>query len=128
MLRTSRHNPNYPRGKRTLFHATKFALTGFKQAFNSEAAIRLEVYIIIAAIPIALLISKDFAEFILLILPCFLLIIVELLNTAIEATVNRISLERHPLSKIAKDASAAAVFVTAVLTAVIWIAKIIWFI
>lgn len=116
----------YPNGKRTLFYATSFALNGLKSAFKSEAAIRLEVICTVLALPIAYALSQSWVEFVVLMMPWLILICVELINTAIESTIDRISLEHHPVSKIVKDIASAAVFMAVVLLIFVWLTKVIW--
>ena len=121
-------NPNYPNGKRTYLNALLFAIDGLKYAYRNEAAIRLEILLLIVSVPIACFISATWVEFIILIMSMFLLLIIELVNTAIEATIDRISLEHHDLSKIAKDVASCAVFISSLLVVLVWLSKIIIFI
>lgn len=100
--------------------ATRFSLQGLRAAFGHELAFRQIVFLSAAGMPLAAVIADTWAEAVLLVLPFFLSLIVELLNTAIENTVNRISLERHPLAKIAKDTASAAQFVAQLFIAVTW--------
>lgn len=123
-----RYNSNYPKGRRTFFHATLFALNGIRHGARTEDAIKVELIVLLCAIPIAKYIAKDWLEFVILILPCFILLIVEFINTAIEKTVDRISLEKHHLSKIAKDSASAAVFISVCLLILIWVSKLLTFI
>lgn len=104
--------------------AAGYSMEGIKAAL-SEAAFRLEVMVAIIAIPLAFFVAGSAVETALLIGSVLLVLIVELLNTAVEATVNRISLEIHPLSKRAKDIGSAAVFITVINALVIWFA-ILW--
>lgn len=100
--------------------ATRFSLQGLRAAFRNELAFRQVVYLSAAGIPLAAVIADCWPEAVLLVLPFFLSLIVELLNTAVENTVNRISLERHPLAKIAKDTASAAQFMAQVFIFVTW--------
>jgi diacylglycerol kinase (ATP) len=79
----------------------------------------------VVVIPLGLWLGRNGIERVLLIAPMFLVLIVELLNSAIEATVDRIGLERHTLSGLAKDIGSAAVLTSLVLLAVIWL-LILW--
>ncbi len=111
-------------GKRTLFKASKFALEGIIYGYKNEQAIRHEIIFILVAIPVSIYLSETWIEMMALIFPCFLLLVVELLNSAIEAAIDRTSQEYHYLSKIAKDLGAAAVFICVIFVAVVWLSKI----
>lgn len=100
--------------------ATRYSLQGLRAAFRHELAFRQIVFLSAAGIPLAAVMADTWAEAVLLILPFFLSLIVELLNTAVENTVNRISLERHPLAKIAKDTASAAQFMAQVFIFLTW--------
>lgn len=101
-----------------------YSMAGLKFALN-EAAFRLELLISVIAIPLAFFISNHAIERAILIGSVLLLLIVELLNTAVETAINRISTEIHPLSKIAKDIGSAAVFIAALNAAAMWL-LILW--
>lgn len=103
-----------------LYHATIYSLHGLRAAFKDEPAFRLECWLFTALAPLALFITPDALERALLIAVLLLVMLTEILNTAIEATINRISEERHPLSKKAKDCGSAAVFVAIALAMVVW--------
>lgn len=100
--------------------ATRFSLAGFCAAFRQELAFRQIVFLSAAGIPLAVALADSWTEGVLLVLPFFLSLTVELLNTAVEKTVDRISPELHPLSKIAKDTGSAAQFVAQLFIAVVW--------
>lgn len=95
-------------------------LAGFLAAFRGEAAFRQLVLLNVVLIPVAFLLDVSRGERALMIAVCLLALIVELLNSAIEATVDRVSLERHPLSKNAKDMGSAAQFVALTVITVTW--------
>lgn len=101
-----------------------YSIEGIRAAL-SECAFRLEILISIIAIPFAFIIAHNPAELALLISSLFLVMIVELLNTAIETAINRISLEIHPLSKKAKDVASAAVLLSIINATIIWLI-ILW--
>ena len=101
-----------------------YSFAGMRAALN-EFAFRLEILVSIIAIPLAFHIAHNPAELALLIGSLFLVMIVELLNTAIETTINRISLEIHPLSKKAKDVASAAVLLSIINAAIIWLV-VLW--
>ena len=109
-----------PTGLTRLFRAFGNSLKGFAGAFREEAAFRQELGLAIVVIPLGLWLGRSGIERALLVAPMFLVLIVELFNSAIEATVDRIGLERHQLSGLAKDIGSAAVFLSLVLLVVIW--------
>ncbi|OCH13142.1 MULTISPECIES: diacylglycerol kinase [unclassified Aliivibrio] len=98
-------------GIKRVIKATGFSIQGLKAAFKHEAAVRQEFAMLVIATPIALLLDVSTIEQILLIGVFVLIFIVELLNSAIEAVVDRIGSEHHELSGRAKDIGSAAVFV-----------------
>ena len=104
-----------------LLQATRHALAGFRDAFRSQVAIRQEVLIVLVMSPVALWLGENGVERALLIGALFLILLTELLNAAIEATVDRIGAERHELSRKAKDMAAAAVLVSLALAGIVWL-------
>ena len=108
-----------PSGSR-LLAAWRCSIAGFRQAFAHEAAFREEVVALAVLTPLALWLPVPRTERLLLVASMLLVLAVELLNSAIEATVDRISLERHPLSGQAKDLGSAAVAVALLISALCW--------
>ena len=108
------------KGIKRLIRAAKNTKDGLTATFKNEEAFRIEVILAIILMPIALLISSTHVETILLIGVIFIVLIVELLNSAIEATIDRIGIEYHELSKLAKDVASAAVFLSLMLAAFVW--------
>jgi diacylglycerol kinase (ATP) len=108
------------RGIRRIFNALTYSIEGFKTAWMSEHSFRQEVLLVVVATAIALLLPVSAFEKLLLIGVFILVLIVELLNSAIEAVVDRVSLERNPLSKNAKDFGSAAVLLSLTLAAATW--------
>ena len=96
-------------GLRRVWNALHFSLAGLRAAYLAEDAFRQEVLLAALLIPLAFLLSPGGLGLALMIGSVLLVLIVELLNSAIEATVDRISLDRHPLAKRAKDIGSAAV-------------------
>ncbi len=96
------------------------AFQGLLSAYSHEQAFRQEVWLALVAIPVALILSVGFLAQAVMIASVLLVMIVELVNSAIEAAVDRISLERHPLAKQAKDIGSAAVLLTILNMTVIW--------
>jgi diacylglycerol kinase (ATP) len=108
------------RGWRRIAKALLYSLDGLRSAWKNEHAFRQELLIVMPAIFVALLLPLATLEKAVLIASVLCILIVELLNSAIEAVVDRISLERHPLSKNAKDFGSAAVTLTIVMAVLIW--------
>lgn len=107
-------------GIKRVLNATGYSFSGFKAAFQNEAAFRQIVYINLILIPISFYLNVSRIEQALMITVCLLAMIVELFNSAIEAVVDRISLEHHQLSKIAKDMGSAAQFVALSIILISW--------
>src|SRR4249920_648603 len=114
-----------PTGVTRLFRAFDATRKGLAGAYREEAAFRQELALAVLVIPLGLWLGRNGIERALLIAPMFLVLVVELLNSAIEATVDRIGLERHTLSGLAKDIGSAAVLSSLVLLAVMWI-LVLW--
>lgn len=107
-------------GLRRLFNAFGYSIEGLKAAYKNEDAFRQEVKLAIVLIPLAIYLGEGGMERAFMIASVLLVIIVELLNSSIEATVDRISLENHLLAKRAKDIGSAAVLLSLVNLAVVW--------
>ena len=116
---------NQTKGLRRVINAAGYSIKGLKAAWINEAAFRQESVAAIVAIAIAFYLDISGIERILLIASVVLVAIVELLNSAIEAVVDRIGTEHHELSGRAKDIGSAAVFVSIGLALFIW-ATILW--
>lgn len=110
----------HPRGLKHIWRATLTALAGLRAAWQFEDAFRQEALIAAIAIPVALLSPASAIGKALLIASILLVLIVELLNSALEAAVDHTSLEQHPLAKRAKDIASAAVFLSIVNALVVW--------
>lgn len=100
--------------------ATGYSWLGLKAAWKHEAAFRQELMLALIGIPVAIYLAKTTAELLWLVLPLFILVMAELVNSAIEAVVDRISDEHHELSGRAKDIGSAIVFVSLVFLATVW--------
>lgn len=107
-------------GLTRLLNAVGYSIKGFQSAFRHEDAFRQEVLLAAVLIPVALWLPNTNTGRALMIASVLLVLIVELLNSAIEAAVDRISLENHRLAKRAKDIGSAAVFLSLVNVAVVW--------
>jgi diacylglycerol kinase (ATP) len=122
MVETTRPMQERPKlaGMRRLVLAFVNSWQGFKGAFRSEAAFRQEVALAIVLLPLGVWLGKTPIEKALLVSSVLLVLIVELLNTGIETVVDRIGLERHELSGLAKDVGSTAVLLSFGVLAVIW--------
>jgi diacylglycerol kinase (ATP) len=114
-----------PSGITRMVRAFSASSKGLAGAFREEAAFRQELALAVVVIPLGLWLGRDGIERALLIAPMFLVLVVELINSAIEATVDRIGLERHTLSGLAKDIGSAAVLMSLLLLAVVWL-LVLW--
>jgi diacylglycerol kinase (ATP) len=108
------------KGIERIIDATKYSLQGFRAAYLHEAAFRQELACVVTGIPLAVFLSNDSIQFLLLVLPLLLLVLVELANSAIEAIVDRVGSERHELSGRAKDMGSAMVFMAILMVIVSW--------
>ncbi|MBM4217704.1 MAG: diacylglycerol kinase [Gammaproteobacteria bacterium] len=109
-----------PTGLVRLINAFGNTWKGYVGAFREEAAFRQELALCAVLFPLGLWLGENGVERALLVGPIFIIMIVELLNSGIEATVDRIGLERHQLSGLAKDLGSAAVFTSFAMLAVVW--------
>jgi diacylglycerol kinase (ATP) len=107
-------------GIRRIVNATFFSFAGIKTAWRNEAAFRQECALAAVLIPLGCWLGQTAVERSLLIGSCLIVLIVELLNTAVEAVVDRIGSDHHELSGHAKDLGSAAVFVSLALTLLVW--------
>lgn len=110
-----------PSGFRRLAPAVRYSLRGFRAAWQHEAAFRQECVVAAVLAPCAFALAENLAQTALLLTVTALVLVVELLNSAIEAAIDRIGAERHPLAGRAKDLGSAAVFATIALAAVVWV-------
>jgi diacylglycerol kinase (ATP) len=104
-----------------LVNATRYSLMGLRAAFRHEEAFRLEVLVLLFVVPAGLWMGKTCVQRALLIGSWCVVLVVELLNSAIEALVDRAGLERNELAGRAKDMGSAAVFCAIVLAAAVWL-------
>lgn len=107
-------------GLKRIFSAFFYSMDGLRTAWRHEHAFRQELMIVVPGVIVALLIPVTALERVVLIGVLLLLLIVELLNSAIEAVVDRVSLERNPLSKNAKDLGSAAVMLSMLMVVAAW--------
>ncbi|PKH05037.1 diacylglycerol kinase [Moritella sp. Urea-trap-13] len=103
-----------------LIHALRYSWLGVKAAWRCESAFRQEIVLLLLLTPVALLLPLPGIEKLLLIISLLAVIVVELLNSSIEAVVDRIGTEIHPLSGQAKDMGSAAVLFTCLIALLTW--------
>jgi diacylglycerol kinase (ATP) len=108
-------------GIRRLLNATRHSLEGLAAAVQHEAAFRQELLLAAVLVPLGLWLGDDGIERALLVGTVLMLLVVELLNSAIEAVVDRVSLENHALAKRAKDYGSAAVMIALATTGIAWL-------
>jgi len=116
---------NEATGFARLISAARFSRQGFIAAYRSEAAFRQEIWLACVLLPLSFLLADTPLEWIVLVTPVLLLLVVELLNTGIEAVVDRCGEEHHTLSGFAKDVGSCAVLITILLLILSWLAVLI---
>lgn len=110
---------------RRIRNATRYSLSGLQAAYKGERAFRIEVWLALLMLPFAVWLAESATQFALLLGSALLVCVVELLNSAIEAVVDRVGPEFHQLSGRAKDMGSAAVFLALIVCALIWGAVVI---
>ena len=114
-------NPHKGRtGLDRVIHAAGYSWAGLKAAYTGESAFRQETWLVVVATPLAFWLGQGWVQVALLLGSLLLVLIVELLNSAIEAVVDRVSFELHHLSKRSKDIASAAVLLSLLLAGGIW--------
>src|ERR1700687_1452153 len=112
-----RHKPT---GITRLLRAFGYSFQGFRHTWREDAAFRQEVLLSLVVIPAGLYLGNSGVERALLVSPMLLILVVEILNSAVEAVVDRSGTERHPLAGMAKDMGAAAVTLSFALLGTVW--------
>ncbi|QEL10170.1 diacylglycerol kinase [Kushneria phosphatilytica] len=107
-------------GFRRLLYSTRYSLKGLGAAWRNEAAFRQELILTLVLLPTTFWLGRSLLEWLLLLGSALLVMIVELLNSAIEAIVDRIGVEHHVLSGRAKDLGSAAVFLSVLFAFLVW--------
>ena len=107
-------------GLRRILRASVYSVQGLRHAWRFEAAFRQEFVVTLILVPVALWLGESPLERLLLIGSCVLVLVVELLNSAIEAAIDRVGHEHHELSGRAKDLGSAAVLLSLLLTTAAW--------
>ena len=108
------------KGFKRLFNATQYSMKGIKAAWRNEEAFRQESLLMVIMVPAAFCLGENATQIAILLMTCFIVVITELINSAIEAIVDRIGPEMHELSGRAKDMGSAAVLVSLISTVVVW--------
>ena len=113
-------NENKPTGLTRIKLATLNSFRAFKWLYINESAFKQELLLLLIAIPITFCFDISVKEQVILVLAILFIMFTEVINTAIEAVVDRVGLDIHPLSGLAKDLGSAAVFISLVFAAIIW--------
>ena len=113
------------RGAVHLMRAFGYSMAGLRAAFVHESAFRQELFLCAVAMPLGLWLGEDAVERVLLVGSLLVVLALELMNTALENAIDRISPERHELAKRSKDAGSASVFVSLVLAGFVWLQIVI---
>jgi diacylglycerol kinase (ATP) len=112
---------NKPTGITRLIRSFGYSFQGFRCAWREEAAFRQEIALALVVIPAGMYLGKSGVERALLVSPMLLILVVEFLNSAVEAVVDRSGTERHPLAGMAKDMGSAAVLLSFALLGTVWL-------
>jgi len=112
---------NKPTGFTRLLRAFGYSFQGFRHTWREEAAFRQEVGLSLVLIPAGLYLGRSGIERAMLVSPMLMILVVEILNSAVEAVVDRSGIERHPLAGMAKDMGSAAVMLSFALLGTVWL-------
>ena len=107
-------------GLTRIINAAGYSWLGFKSAYIHEAAFRQELWLVIALTPVAIIWGPNYADTAILIASLVFILLVEIINSALEAVVDRFGDEIHPLSGRAKDMGSAAVFLAFIIAGLVW--------
>lgn len=107
-------------GVKRIINATRYSLAGLRAAWDNEAAFRQEMMLAVVLIPSAMWLGSTATQRALLVASCLLVLVTELMNSAVEAVVDRVGTDPNHLSGRAKDLGSAAVFVSLMITLVVW--------
>ena len=116
---------NKPKGLKRVYLATLNSTRAFKWLLKNEAAFRQELLLLIMSFPVTFLFNITLKEQLVLFVAVLFIMFTEIINTAIEAVVDRVGLEIHPLSGLAKDLGSAAVLVSIVIATFVWLSVLI---
>ena len=112
---------NKPTGMTRLLRAFGYSFQGFRHAWREEAAFRQELLLSLLVVPAGLYLGRSGVERAMLVSPMMLILVVEILNSAVEAVVDRSGTERHPLAGMAKDMGSAAVMLSFAMLGTVWL-------
>jgi len=115
---SDRHKPT---GITRLLRAFGYSFQGFRHTWREEAAFRQEVALALLVVPAGLYFGRSGMERAMLVSPMLLILVVEILNSAVEAVVDRSGTDRHPLAGMAKDMGSAAVMLSFILLGTVWL-------
>jgi diacylglycerol kinase (ATP) len=113
-------NRDKPTGLTRVVRAFGYSLQGFRHAWREEAAFRQELILAVVVVPAGLYLGRSGVERALLVWPMLQILLVEILNSAVEAVVDRSGMERHPLAGMAKDMGSAAVLLSFGMLGTVW--------
>jgi diacylglycerol kinase (ATP) len=108
------------RGLQRIVNTTRYSLRGLRSAWRHEAAFRHECIVTLLLLPVAVVLGETLTQTAMLIAVCLLVLITELLNSALETALDRVGEDHHPLTERAKDMGSAAVAVSMVLAGLVW--------
>lgn len=114
-------NENKPKGLRRIYLASLNSFRAFKWLAKNESAFKQELLLLLVSIPLTFVFQINLTEQLILIIAVLFIIFTEIINTAIEAVVDRVGLEIHPLSGLAKDLGSAAVFISITIAVLAWL-------
>lgn len=117
----TRNDKKGKRGLKRIINAFFYSLDGFRAAWRDEAAFRQIVGLCVVFVPLGVYVARDWQEGVLLLLPCFLVLMAELINSAIENAIDYTGLEIHPLAKKAKDMGSAVQFLALTFWVCVWV-------
>ena len=118
-------NENKPTGVKRIHLATLNSLRAIKWLYHNESAFKQELLLLLIAIPITFIFDITMKEQMVLIMAILFIIFTEIINTAIEAVVDRVGLDIHPLSGLAKDLGSAAVMVSLIIATITWLVVLV---
>lgn len=124
-MNPQRNEKKGKKGFKRLSNAFGYSLSGIASAYRDEEAFRQIALLSLILIPASFFLARSWVELILLLLPCFLALCVELINSAIENAIDFTSLEIHPLAKKAKDMGSATQLFALIFWAIVWIGYLI---
>lgn len=114
------NNKDKPQGIKRIYLASLNSFRAFKWLYQHESAFKQELLLLFISIPVTFIFEISYAEQMILVLSILFIIFTEVINTAIEAVVDRVGLEIHPLSGLAKDLGSAAVLISLLIAIMIW--------